>query len=251
MAGTTDAQGDATRTAGSWANQMRALKSTLSEAATTIGTELLPFVTPLLQTIVEIATTALPPLLEGFKEIKGHFKDEFGPAIKEIIAAFREVFQALGLNTEGMDLLGLAIDGIKITITLAAEVFKAIARVIRDVASAVRTLVDAINWVIDKFNEMAEAARNAINAIPDWLVPGSPTPLELGFRGIGDAMEDVNRQMSGFGVGLSPQMQMGGQGAGGVVVNLTYAPAVSLADQYEAEQRLVPYIEAALAKRRR
>jgi len=140
----------------------------------------------------------------------------------------------------------------KVGITIAAEVLKAIARVIRDVAEAIRTLVDAINWVIDKFNQMADAARNAINAIPDWLVPGSPTPLELGLRGIGDALGDVNRQMGGAFGGLSPQMPMAGQGAGGgVVVNLHYAPAVSLADQYEAEQRLIPYIEAALAKRRR
>ncbi|MCP4342693.1 MAG: hypothetical protein GY799_28380, partial [Desulfobulbaceae bacterium] len=48
MKGTTDAQGDAARTAGSWANQMRRLKSRLLDAATELGGKLLPALTPLL-----------------------------------------------------------------------------------------------------------------------------------------------------------------------------------------------------------
>jgi len=249
MAGTTDAQGDATRTADSWANQMRALKSTLSEAATTIGTELLPFVTPLLGIIVDLATKALPPLLDGFKQVMKHLKDHLGPVIEELIGAFKEVFEALDLNTEGTDLLSLAIDGMKLGIDLAAVVLLGIAEVVRDVAAALKTLRDAIGWVIDKWNKMKQAAQDAINAIPPWLRPGSPTPFELGLRGIGDAMGDVNRQMGSLGGSLSPQMPMAGQGAGGIIVNLTYAPAVSLGDRYEAEEKLAPFIANELRKR--
>ena len=244
-AGTSDAQGDATATAGSWANQMRALKSTLSEAATTIGLELLPFVTPLLSTIVELATKALPPLLDGFKEIMQHLKDHLGPVIDELIGAFKEVFEALGLNTEGTDLLSLAIDGMKLGIDLAAVVLIGIAEVVRDVAAALKTLRDAISWVVDKWNDMKQAAQDAINAIPDWLVPGSPTPLELGLRGIGDALGEID--MSGLGVsGVAP---IGAGSGGGTTVILNYSPAVSLADQYEAESVLAPFIANELRKR--
>lgn len=55
MAGTSDAHGDAVRTGGSWANQMRALKSTLSDLGTEIGLQLLPVITPLLSKFRELA----------------------------------------------------------------------------------------------------------------------------------------------------------------------------------------------------
>ena len=38
--------------------------------------------------------------------------------------------------------------------------------------------------------------------LPDWLTPGSPTPFEMGLRGIADAMQDVNK-LSG-NVSLTP-----------------------------------------------
>ncbi|HAI41518.1 MAG TPA: hypothetical protein DCM40_27100, partial [Maribacter sp.] len=59
MAGTTDAQGDAARTADSFANQTRALKSSLALLGVEIGKELLPTATALVKTFNEltIATT--------------------------------------------------------------------------------------------------------------------------------------------------------------------------------------------------
>lgn len=246
-AGTSDAQGDATATAGSWANQMRALKSTLSEAATTIGSELLPFVTPLLGIIVDLATTALPPLLEGFKEVMGHLKDELGPVIDDLFQALGEIAEALGLNTGEMDLLTLAVEAMKIGISLAATVLQGIAEVVQDVADALGTLRDAIDWVIDKWNEMKQAAQDAINAIPDWLTPGSPTPLEIGLRGIGDAMGDVNKKLgSGFkGFGSLASGAATGSATGHTYV-IQYSPVLSLADEYELEQALTPIIRKAM-----
>jgi len=237
MAGTSDAQGDAERTAGSWANQMRALKSTVSETATAVGLELLPFVTPLLTAITSLATKALPPLLAGFKEIMTHLKEQLGPVLKELFAAFGEIFEALGLGAGDVDWLAVVIDGLKITITLVADVLRGFATTMGHVADAVRTVADAIRWVVDKFNDMKDAARDAINAIPGWLIPGSPTPFEIGLRGIGDALGDVNLDVMG-----APAMATAGGGRGGITVNLVYSPAISLADRYEAETKLAPFI---------
>jgi hypothetical protein len=251
MAGTSDAQGDAIKTSESWANQMRALKSTISEAATTIGGELLPFLSPVLKTITDIARSALPPLLDGFKEIMGHLRDEFGPVFQEIIAAFKEIFEELGMNTGDVDILRIAIDGLKVTVSLAALVLSGIATTLGHVADAVRAVSDAIKAVIDKWNQMKDAAQRAIDAIPNWLRPGSPTPFEVGLRGIGSALKDVNMNM-GMPAMAGVQMAAAGGGAGRgqpVVVNLTYAPAVSLGDRYEAEAVLGPYIADALRKR--
>lgn len=65
MAGTTDAQGDAIRTSGSWANQVRALQATLKDMGTEIGLKLLPAVTPLLAMMGELARTVLPVLVSA------------------------------------------------------------------------------------------------------------------------------------------------------------------------------------------
>lgn len=56
MEGTTAAQGDATRSAGSFANQMKALKATFSDTAAEIGGVFLP-----------VATSALKGLIAGIK----------------------------------------------------------------------------------------------------------------------------------------------------------------------------------------
>ncbi|MCP5096036.1 MAG: hypothetical protein GY943_10820, partial [Chloroflexi bacterium] len=69
MQGTTDAQGDAARTSASWANQMRALKATITDAATEMGLNLLPLFTPLLEKVGELAQDAIPFLTEAFQKI--------------------------------------------------------------------------------------------------------------------------------------------------------------------------------------
>ncbi|HUT10992.1 MAG TPA: phage tail tape measure protein [Thermoguttaceae bacterium] len=54
MRGTTAAQGDALRTAGSFANQMKALKARVSDTAVAIGSALLPILTPLVSRVANI-----------------------------------------------------------------------------------------------------------------------------------------------------------------------------------------------------
>jgi NAD dependent epimerase/dehydratase family enzyme len=40
--------------------------------------------------------------------------------------------------------------------------------------------------------------------IPDWLTPGSPTPFEMGIRGVSSAMQDaVNQSLPQFQAKLS------------------------------------------------
>ena len=248
-AGTSDAQGDAERTAGSWANQMRALKSTISETATSIGLELLPFVTPLLTIITDLARNALPPLLDGFKEIAGHIKTEFGPVLDELFAAFGEIFESLGFGAGEVDWLKITIDVLKGTISAVALVLSGFAVTLGHIADAVGAVGDAIDWVVGKWHDMERAARDAINAIPNWLQPGSPTPFELGLRGIGSAMDDLDFGKMAPAPGGPAMAGVGAGGAGGITVNLTYSPVVSLADRYEAKERLAPFIADELRKR--
>lgn len=78
MAGTTDAQGDAARTAGSWANQMRGLKARLTDAATELGIKLLPTLTPLLGMFGDLAEKAIPILNDAFDKLIPFISDIAG-----------------------------------------------------------------------------------------------------------------------------------------------------------------------------
>ena len=64
MAGTTDAQGDATRTAGSFANTSRALKAELSELADEVGLTLVPTFTKLTEKAISAAKAVRRFLLD-------------------------------------------------------------------------------------------------------------------------------------------------------------------------------------------
>jgi phage-related protein len=62
LEGTEDAQGDAIRTSGSWANTIRGLTSTISEWWQELGVKLLPIFTPLLARIRDFTGDVLPAL---------------------------------------------------------------------------------------------------------------------------------------------------------------------------------------------
>jgi hypothetical protein len=67
------------------------------------------------------------------------------------------------------------------------------------------------------------AAKIANLKLPDWLTPGSPTPFEMGLRGIGKAIKDLNNfDLPRLKAGVDIQaptgplgMAIAGAGAGG------------------------------------
>lgn len=69
-----DAQGDAERTSGSWANQQRALTSIFEETVATIGTKLVPILTPLLVRFNEFANDAAPAVIQAVDDTIGLFE---------------------------------------------------------------------------------------------------------------------------------------------------------------------------------
>lgn len=56
--------------------------------------------------------------------------------------------------------------------------------------TAVGGVSGAVESVIGWIDRMAERLRNV--KLPDWLTPGSPTPFEIGLRGIADALQDIS-----------------------------------------------------------
>lgn len=56
--------------------------------------------------------------------------------------------------------------------------------------TAVGGVSGAVSSVIGWIDRMAEKLRNI--SLPDWLTPGSPTPFEMGLRGISAALKDLS-----------------------------------------------------------
>ena len=80
--------------------------------------------------------------------------------------------------------------------------------VITPLKNAINTgLIAALKWLLTKLQELRTALQNM--KLPDWLTPGSPTPFELGLRGISDAMGNLNN------ISL-PKLQGGLSGLSGV-----------------------------------
>ena len=98
IAGTVDAQGDAARTSGSFANQMRGLRATIFDAGTEIGLTLLPMVTPLVTKFGELAkvgATRLVPVFEGMSDAVLRFFDLNSKGMP-IVANVKTLIDALG-----------------------------------------------------------------------------------------------------------------------------------------------------------
>lgn len=88
-------------------------------------------------------------------------------------------------------------------------------RVIMPLVNAIGTLlVNAFDWVVERLQMFAEWLGKI--KLPAWLTPGSPTPFELGIRGITKALEEVNRKALPeftFNVTGIPDLQFAGVGA--------------------------------------
>jgi len=111
-------------------------------------------------------------------------------------------------------------------------------------------IAPALDWVSQKIHSVQNLL-GSLN-LPKWLVPGSPTPFEIGLRGIADAMRDVVQQplQGAFSVSATAPA---GIAAGAIMPNssatqviLNYAPTISTADEFEIRRKLQPIMNQAI-----
>ena len=93
LEGSTDAQGDAARTATSFANELRALKANISEFATEIGTYLLPVATAIVRAM-NGATTAVRAFFDALKPDGPVVATDLETAVQNFEAVKQEVREA-------------------------------------------------------------------------------------------------------------------------------------------------------------
>lgn len=113
--------------------------------------------------------------------------------------------------------------------------------------SAFLNVTGIIQGVTSALQAMAEMLSNI--QLPSWLTPGSPTPFEIGLRGIADAMGDVNSLAFG-GAGLAPAgvaaVAGGGVGAGGIVINVQ---SDGVTDEHDVARKIAAALDVRLRER--
>jgi hypothetical protein len=160
-----------------------------------LSTVLFPFlasVAELISAVVGKAVEALAGLWEkvlypAIEKVWKFLYDTFNPIIQTLADLFNKT-------------LGPAIQWVQ------DNVLSKLAGVFDGISDAIQR---ATGWIGD----LAGQIRNL--SLPDWLTPGSPTPFEVGLRGIGNALEDVAlRQLPAFSYGLnSPALSGAGAGS--------------------------------------
>ena len=197
--------------------------------------ELVPALLQLIGAFLPIIKLILPPLISLISTVVGWLVSKLVPVIqvvaewlgKALPVAFK-LLSNLWTNT-----LRPALDGLWTFLLKVWDAFKKIG--------------EAVGKVIQFFKDLVAGIKNI--KLPDWLTPGSPTPFEIGLRGIADALQDVNGITSSAFNGL-PERSIIGAAPGGSVSNqpmnlsVHIHTPINLADRSFAERELMPYIEA-------
>jgi hypothetical protein len=151
--------------------------------------------------VVVIFNERLKPAFDRLAEALGisteggsNFAEVLGRIIGTLLAADLDIIlwlivAAVNALTTAIGIVSWTIDSVSFTISLFT--------------AGLSDIRDAFEWVIDIVWEFIDAVENITDdMLPDWLTPGSPTPFELGLRGIGNAIKDLPDLGSVFG-GLS------------------------------------------------
>jgi hypothetical protein len=178
MRGTTDAQGDAERTASGWANTSRRLMSILTDTGTTIGTKLLPTITPLLAQFTDMAERVAPLLGDKLASMAN-------TGIQLVIDSFKTWQEAFA---------GDWIDA-------GSEKINGLHRVVGNVATVVGDLSRGLDTFIALTRDGATPATALKEALADLVPPEVMqvvTPLVDGIANLADKMRSAWQAVSIF-----------------------------------------------------
>lgn len=163
-------------------------QNTLLPAIQTVYDFIVAYIVPILETLVEIIGTTLKLAIQV---LAGIWENVLKPAL-EVVWDFVQT---------------------KVTPALTWLHDKVIKPLADTIGGA---LTSALEYVSEKLKVFSDWLKSI--TIPDWLVPGSPTPFELGIRGITKALEEVNRRALpefSFKMSAIPDIQFAGAGYSG------------------------------------
>lgn len=218
------------------------------------------YVIPVLQDIFKWLGEHIPPVIDALAKF---WNEKLKPAFDAFVA-----FQ----KTVTIPILKEIVGWFKEHIPKAIETVK---RFINGLKTTFNNVKTAIQNVIDKVKAFIDKLKGIKDKLPDWLVPGSPTPFEIGLTGIAEQMNalasksvpNLARSLAGIkpvdlvgnagltaangdgGLTSLASPGMAGGGMGGVTV--VYSPVFSAASMKEFEQQLVPLIDRQLSLNQR
>lgn len=142
--------------------------------------------------------------------------------IAKVLTVLGAALQVVGVFTKivgtGFDLLGNSIGNVASKSTLIMAVWNAL-------TAAGNTLYQIIKIIEIAWRNLINAMSQRIG-LPPVINPGSPTPLEMGLRGIASAINDMPSLNSAFGGGMVPTAA-GAGGGSNITVNIGGVSATS------------------------
>lgn len=153
---------------------------------------------PALKKVWEFLTVTLMPIWKALGDLLKSFYELWLVNLKNQFTALVAVWNTV---------LKPALDKLFEWLGTAVDWFGKVTGGVNGIAGAIR---DVAGW----FDTLKGKISNL--KLPDWLTPGSPTPLELGIKGITGALMQLNRTaLADFSGGLSGLGGAGGPAAGG------------------------------------
>lgn len=223
MEQTSLAQGDFARTSDGLANQTRIMKAQLADAAATLGQNLLPIAVTVVGWLNKLleAFNNLSPGMQKTILISLAVVAAAGPvitvigAITSAVGALTTAWATLGPIVTGTIIPALTAISLPVLALIAAiglligviivfgkdavNTWNMVMQIIRTVVGEIITknidvLKAAISGIVGVIQDVITwvgnlGAKFMSLKIPSWLTPGSPTPFEMGLRGINDEMK--------------------------------------------------------------
>lgn len=184
---------------------------------------------PLITKVVELAEQALPKIEEIMKEAQPviekfaeRFAEDLGPAVEATLSNVRGMGEAMGVVNEEMT------DGEAVATTLSAvlskflDIVEGFTAKAEDFVSfwsdwgfAVKQILNPFGTLLDQIGDLDKKLQDLEGSLPEWMQFHSPTPLEMGIRGISDAMNSL----PDFSKKFNFEPSFGGIGSAGMVDN--------------------------------
>jgi hypothetical protein len=202
------------------------ISSVLGAAVATLSAYWQNILLPALQAVWGFIQGSIIPLFNAVAEVAGAV---LGKAIEALAGLWQNVLQpALSavwgvIENNILPVFQKVADFVKENIGPVLEQLGN--AILPPIQGAFEGISGAIETVVGWLGDLAERIRNI--ELPDWLTPGSPTPFEIGLRGIGEAMRELSRvrvpslsaelrQMYEVEAVGQPEMIAVGAGGGGV-----------------------------------
>lgn len=209
--------------------QTEILKGAVEGLQIQYGEKLIPKLTEMAQKATDFASTQGPALVESLGNLTLgaiDFGERAGPALGkglETITGLGDAVGRLGEGTQDLaEAFGLvsenaeAFDPIMATlnalITASLSPIEGLTFLIDTLATNFRNAATAVKGMVDWVSSLGSGLSGLDDNLPDWLRPGSPTPLELGILGITDAMNKMPDFSGSFGLNTPSFPALAGAG---------------------------------------